>query len=154
MPRVPAKDVFAEIDRISPIESRGSLSRWMRENHDQLAARLEGVRPNWLALAEIFDKAGLRDRSGKVASPDTVRSAWARVHKSVLELRAKRGRKAPPPSPSAAQSADTVPGATYPHEPSTPRPKVNLTFAKPADPTVPPQDDGSRLPKPVERKGS
>ncbi|HXE55586.1 MAG TPA: hypothetical protein VN541_21360 [Tepidisphaeraceae bacterium] len=104
-------DVLAMIDAANPIESRASLSRWMRQNHDALLARFDAARPDWTALAKVFADAGLRDRSGKPASPATVRAAWGRVRKAVAASRAKNQ-----PNPARPTRAPDAPA-----EPTTPQ---------------------------------
>lgn len=101
----PAHDILAAIDQAKPGASRASLSRWMRQNHDELLARI-GERPDWTVLAEVFAKGGLTDRTGKPASPQTARAAWHRVHKAVEASRKRAGGgAAAEPSQTTAQPA-------------------------------------------------
>ena len=109
---VPTKDILAAIEKGQQTAARSSLSRWMRRHHDELLARL-GERPDWTALAQLFEEGGLTDRSGKPASPETARKAWQRVRKAVAEARARRPAqppatpaKAPEPSPTKPTEDD------------------------------------------------
>ena len=55
-------------------------------------------RPDWEALAKIFEKSGLTGRSSKPASAEAARKAWEHAKKAVREARAQQ----PPPSPHSA----------------------------------------------------
>ena len=138
----------------------------MRANHDGLLARIGGQRPDWTALAKIFEQAGLTDRSGKPASPGTARVAWARVRESVARGRASR----PPPEPGPAWPPGALPPprATATHGPAAgpaagplpepaparagPPAKLVLAPARVPQPGEPWKDDGSTLPKPMLRR--
>lgn len=117
MPKPPPDAILAAIDRINPVDSRASLTRWMRANHDALLARIGDKRPDWTALAKVFADAGLRDRTGKPASPDTCRAAWFRVRRSVAAGRARQAAKPrlpprapdPTPPPAAEEAEDVLP---------------------------------------------
>jgi hypothetical protein len=80
-------EVLAAIEKVAPASSRSELARWMRRNHDALVQRLNGQRVDWTEIAKVFAKAGLTGRSGKPASPDSVRKAWERTQKAVAASR-------------------------------------------------------------------
>lgn len=118
----PTKDILASIEREHPTASRSALSRWMRQNHDALLARI-GERPDWTVLSEVFAKAGLTDRTGKPASAETARKAWQRVRK---EIDARRSSRPSPPQkaePEASKPAPATPESPRRRfVPSTPKP--------------------------------
>ena len=138
MARPETDKVLAAIDRL-PTGSRTPLSRWMRENHDALRARLEGKQPDWTALARIFASAGLTDRSGKPASPGTARAAWWRTRKAVAAARANARPPVDPSSSAAAPVARPGPARERQSRPPT------------ADPL--PEDDDPPPDKPAFRIG-
>jgi hypothetical protein len=131
---LPMKDVMAMIDdQVNASPSRSELSRWMRRNHDALAARFQGDRKiDWRGLAHVFEQAGLVDRTGKPASAETARKAWERARKAVAAARAKSGRletparsvparpavsQAPAPAPEPADYGEPGPYVPRPIKP-------------------------------------
>src|SRR6185437_8219073 len=80
-------EVLAAIEKAVTVSSRSELARWMRRNHDALVQRLNGQRVDWTEIANVFAKAGLTGRSGRPASPDSVRKAWERTQKAVAASR-------------------------------------------------------------------
>lgn len=74
-------DIFAAIDRAVTGPSKGSLSRYMKQNYTELAKRLEGHQNDWSALAEVFAEAGLKDRSGNPPSGLMARKIYERVRR-------------------------------------------------------------------------
>ena len=102
----PKDEVLAAIEKVARASSRSELARWMRRNHDALVQRWNGQRVDWTEIAKVFAKAGLTGRSGKPASPDSVRKAWERTQKAVAASR--RAQHALPgldaaPEPAAAE---------------------------------------------------
>ena len=96
------KDVLAALDSVNPSPSRSPLARWMRQNHDDLVARLGNKRADWTTLAKVFEDAGLTDRSGKPPTAETTRKTWVRVAQEVA--RDPRQQAARPSAPT--QSTD------------------------------------------------
>jgi cell division septation protein DedD len=95
-------EVLAAIEKAAPVSSRSELARWMRRNHDALVQRLNGQRVDWTEIAKVFAKAGLTGRSGKPASPDSVRKAWERTQKAVAaSRRAQNALPGPDATPEA-----------------------------------------------------
>jgi hypothetical protein len=95
-------EVLAAIEKAAPVSSRSELARWMRRNHDALVQRLNGQRVDWTEVAKVFAKAGLMGRSGKPASPDSVRKAWERTQKAVAaSRRAQNALPGPDATPEA-----------------------------------------------------
>lgn len=147
------QDVLAAIDAANPAESRSSLARFMRQHHDALLARFGDHRPDWKVLAEVFAQAGLRDRLGKPASPDTVRVAWARVRKTVAEAKAKKRRAKSPvapilPSEPADQQTARVNRLFEPAEQEK-RPAPSAPVKPPAPLVAPESDDDDDFIKPM-----
>jgi hypothetical protein len=91
------KDVLRAIEK-SSLKRKASLRDWLRENHDDFAARLKTRRVDWDVLAKVFVDADLTDARGNPPSAEASRKTWIRVH---AEVRA--GRPIHPP-PSAAPS--------------------------------------------------
>jgi len=104
-------EVLAAIEKAVTVSSRSELARWMRRNHDALVQRLNGQRVDWTEIANVFAKAGLTGRSGRPASPDSVRKAWERTQKAVA---ASRGAQ------NALPGLDATPDAAA-AEPPRPR---------------------------------
>jgi hypothetical protein len=127
-----------------------SLYAWMSDNHADLSAELLPYRTNWKALADRLTTLGLRNTRGGPVTAAAARKTWQRVR---AEIESKAGSQ-PRPEESPPR-LNSVPTRSVP-EPESPRPKPTIALrpARPADPSVPPDDDGSQLPKPVPRKGS
>lgn len=84
-------------------DRRSPLYRWMWTNHDKFAGMLEGVRPNWKKLSEVFAGLGFFD-GDKTLRPDTVRQTWYRVRRAKEAIR--RARK--PKTESVGLAPDVV----------------------------------------------
>lgn len=72
----------------------------MRQNHDAFAARLSERIADWDVLVKLFADAGLTDRYGKPAKPETARKTWQRVRHKVQDARTKAPAPVPPPAAS------------------------------------------------------
>jgi hypothetical protein len=72
---------------------RSALMQWMLDNHDEFFSMLDGKRPSWKRIAEVFTDLGLSD-DGKPLSAETVRNYWWRVRQTKLGVKPKRRRKA------------------------------------------------------------
>lgn len=76
---------------------RAPLYRWLRQHHDWFAARLNGQRPDWQALADGFsERLGLRMADGRPLTAERVRQTWWRVRRDVAATRATRRLPEPP----------------------------------------------------------
>lgn len=74
-------------------DRRSPLYRWMWTNHDKFAGMLDGARPNWKKLAEVFAGLGFSD-DGKPLRSEGVRQTWYRVRRA--KDAARRARKSKP----------------------------------------------------------
>jgi hypothetical protein len=161
-------EVLAALDRAAlSAAPRTSLSRWMRDNHDALLARIggEGSRRDWTALAQVFANSGLRDRSGNAPTPEIARAAWWRARKAVEAARARtRALSSTRPDPTqvvpvrpAGQGTPPSPGSdTPPIEPVRPVGRKEAPLPMRPAQRRPAGDergdepyDASRLPKPL-----
>jgi hypothetical protein len=134
-------DEAADLQRIDRVlrhaSARSPLYQWMRKRHAKLADRLDGVRPQWSALAAEFGAMGLTDRTGKAPTGERARKTWWRV-KADLAARATRPQgaaetavqllpppPAAPPAPPAQAAGTTGPvGGFPPLEPEAEEPAV------------------------------
>jgi hypothetical protein len=82
---------------------RSRLDRWMTANYEGFSALLEGHRPNWAKLTEVFESLGFGE-DGKPLGGETVRLTWFRVRKR-REGKDRRRRRVVAP---AAMNADVV----------------------------------------------
>ena len=127
-------DEAADMQRIDRVllhsSARSPLYQWMRKRHAKLADRLDGVRPQWPALAAEFGAMGLTDRTGKAPTGERARKTWWRVK---ADLAARAARKQGPadtavqllPPPPAQAAGTTVPvGGFSPLEPDEVEPAV------------------------------
>jgi hypothetical protein len=130
------EEVLAAIENAAPASSRSELARWMRRNHDALAQRLNGQRVDWTEIAKVFAKAGLTGRSGKPASPDSVRKAWERTQKAVASRGAQNTLPGLDATPEAAaaepprrrfQTAEPRGDQPTPKPPPSPAPTPETT---------------------------
>ncbi len=124
------------LDAVRGETARSSLYRWLRKNHDEFIARLDGERADWLALTQAFAAIGLADRTGKPASPATARMTWRKVRQEVAKARERKEAK---PAPSLAPG-EIAPGVWAAPPPSSVaaearRPAVKLDI-KPARPRL------------------
>jgi hypothetical protein len=90
---------------------RSALYRWMAKNHAELAAAFEKDSPDWTVLSEEFGKAGLTDRTGKPASPNTAKQTWFRVRR---DLRKIESMKPPPRQKREEPQVETAPASRPP----------------------------------------
>ena len=139
-------------ERIELGTARTPAARYFRQHFKELAAALPS-RVNWSVMRDFLVSEGAIDPGTAVL---TVKTAWHREKERAALL---RSRDRPHPS---AKSAIEVPPPREPQiealrealvEPPREKPIVTLRPARPADPSRPPDYDGSQLPKPVPRKG-
>jgi hypothetical protein len=75
----------------APLHS--TLGRWMIEHRDELEALFRKGKPDWAAIAEHFDRAGLRDEADRRPTAGATERTWRLV-------RAAAGRAAEHGSPA------------------------------------------------------
>jgi hypothetical protein len=139
-------DILDAIDRAAAMGARSPVSRWMRENHDAFAARLAVRRANWIALAGLFEKAGLTDGDGKTITAETARKTWLRVRQHMARVRASTPTSSGEPvntaGPSRQSAVTTVdlagqPGPSLPPERPLPAVESNPPVVAPDPPARP-----------------
>ena len=118
---------------------RSSLYRWLYEQYDAVAERLNGSTPNWVEVAAGAEAAGVLGTNGKPQSPHAMREMWLRVRRVVerekaeqMERRLARkvSNRAPRRATASHQPPATVHSAATPvrapepahHPPPTRRP--------------------------------
>ncbi|MGI4942719.1 MAG: hypothetical protein ACRYHQ_19505 [Janthinobacterium lividum] len=69
-------DALLEQDGMGGRGRRSSLSRWLRNNHDEFAAMLATKDPGWDKVAVGLGKMGLLDGGGKPPTGARVRKVW------------------------------------------------------------------------------
>lgn len=147
---------------------RSPLARWFSANHAEFEKLLKDYRPRWEALVEQFGADGTLKLPAEFTSADqTVReAARRRVVKAAMRTweRAKvQVAQKPAPLAETPLAQDRQPSlpvqpglsgvrSAPPIEPPPRerRPMV-LRPARPLGPTEQPEDDGSKLPKPLHR---
>ena len=139
-------------ERIELGAARTPAARYFRQHFAELEAVLPS-RVNWIVMRDFLVSEGAIEPGTPVL---TVKTAW---HREKERAGLMRSRNRPPPSvksvaeaPSPrAQRIDALRDVLS--EPPREKPTVTLRPARPADPSRPPDDDLSQLPKPVPRKG-
>lgn len=135
------------------------LYLWMRQNHDRIAAGLDGMRPSWRALATRLGEMKIYDGTGKAPTPKGARGTWYRVRRDLAAARARqtksRDREVPLQpgeiAPGVVAARGTVPTAAAGLSPSglsqggetgaaaPPRTKLDIRPARPrGEVAVPP----------------
>ena len=140
-------------ERIELGAARTPAARYFRRHFKELAAALP-LRVNWTVMRDFLVSEGAIEPGTPVL---TVKTAW---HREKERAGLIRSRVRPPlsvkspvdPSPPRQPRIEAVRDALV--ELPRQKPTVMLRPARPADPSRPPDDDGSQLPKPVPRKGS
>lgn len=139
--------------RIELGAARTPAARYFRQHFSELAAALP-ARVNWTIMRDFLVGEGAIEPGTPVL---TVKTAWHREKERAALVQARDRRqpseKFPAEAPSPReQRIDALRDVLV--EPPREKPTVTLRPARPADPSRPPDDDGSRLPRPVPRKGS
>ena len=140
-------------ERIELGAARTPAARYFRRHFAELEAALPS-RVNWTVMRDFLVSEGAIEPGTPVL---IVKTAWHREKERAGLL---RSRVRPPPSlnspaeapPPRQQRIESLRDALV--EVPREKPTVTLRPARPADPSRPPDDDGSQLPKPVPRKGS
>jgi hypothetical protein len=145
------------------LDNRSQTYKWLRSNYAELV-NVVAVRGSWLALRDAAIEAGIGIGRGEKKSPPTVaalRSAWKRVDADM-----NPARKPKPVAPSKQPAQERMPLAlqTPPLPDSQPagrpidpepspreRKPMMLRPARTIGPAELPEDDGSKLPKPIHR---
>jgi hypothetical protein len=52
------------------------LGKWMTQHRDELEALFSEGEPDWTAMAEVFDKAGLRDEAERRPTAGSTERTW------------------------------------------------------------------------------
>lgn len=131
--------LMAAVEAACGATARSSLYRWLRENHDEFLARLDGERADWLALAQGFAALGLTDRTGKPAAPATAHMTWQTVRKDVAKAKVRKGGKSAPASGEIAPGVRAAPPSRAAGEEPRPRITLDIRPARPRlDPPPPP----------------
>ncbi|MFL5288073.1 MAG: hypothetical protein ACJ8AW_45710 [Rhodopila sp.] len=88
----------------------GSLYRWLRLHHDEMAEALAQVRrPSWQRITDALREENLQDADGKSPTPERVRQTWLAVRKDVAAATKQGG----------GQAADnTTPSQAVPDRPT------------------------------------
>src|SRR5689334_13743385 len=138
MPRKRDEKALAALkEALEEGDSRQSaLYRWMRENHDDFAELLQGRRPNWEKLTEVFRSLGFSDANANELQARTVRQTWWRVRRRYA---ADKVSKKPAPKSAAipvVQVAEPVkpPAPSAPPVPVPPAPAATPASSDPTDP--------------------
>jgi len=139
-------------ERIELGAARSPAARYFRKHFGELQAALPS-RVNWTIMRDFLVSEGVVKPGTPVI---TIKTAWHREKDRAALLRSreraassKAVAEAPPPPEQLIAALRDAP-VDAPRE----RPTVMLRPARLADPSRPPDDDGSQLPKPVPRKGS
>lgn len=101
-----SKAVAAAIEEIAKRGERSCLFWWLVEYHDQIRERMARQRISWVAFAEQMTRMGLTDRTGKAATPNTVKTTW---HRAKIYVASERTRS--PSSATLAASPRSMPSA-------------------------------------------
>lgn len=121
---------------------RSRLDRWMTSNYEEFSSLLEGQRPNWPKLTEVFDAMGFGEL-GKPLDPEAVRLTWFRVRKRKTGG-GKRSRRMPHPMEKASDVVtevvrEPVEDRPVPGLASGQRPRVSpVRPVTPVTPALPP----------------
>ena len=181
MAREPSADIqqIAQLLQASMGGGRGRRSplfRWMYSRADDLKRLLDDVQPSWDAVAAVLPSTSdVNDGSGKRPNGERVRKTWFEVrqakgwdtskNRAAANTVAKsqpRRPSAPPtnPAPERMAQAFQPPSLIDSHSHARPvepvsrsreRKPMVLRPARTIGPTEVPEDDGSKLPKPLHR---
>jgi hypothetical protein len=134
-------------ERIELGAARTPAARYFRQHFAELEAVLPS-RMNWTVMRDFLVSEGAIAPGTPVL---TVKTAWHREKEHAALVRARGPKPSvkspPPPEPRMDELREAL------AEPPREKPTVTLRPARPADPSRPPDDDFSQLPKPVPRKG-
>jgi hypothetical protein len=140
-------------ERIELGAARTPAARYFRQHFAELAAALPS-RVNWTVMRDFLVSEGAIQPGTPVL---TVKTAWHREKERAALVRAWDRRqssvKSPAEEPPSREQRIEALGDALAEAPRE-KPTVTLRPARPANPSRPPDDDGSQLPKPVPRKGS
>jgi hypothetical protein len=107
------------------VSGRSEAYRWMRDNHQELSAVLEGRRPSWTKIAEAIGEAGVLGHRGQKLLAKNARLIWRRVCRDVEKER--QTRRAQERASEPATTAREEPKRFNPSRlPATYRPDVEI----------------------------
>jgi len=107
---------------------RSPLYRWMRQQHDPLAAAFTEIPPAWGPLSAELAAVGLTDADGKPPTATSARQTWYRVRRDVARARDRAAAKVAALAPDEIAPAvhAVTPPATGDDPPARSRPGMVL----------------------------